>query len=109
MGWLVGQFGRHSVGHLGGHPTCYFGCTGPTALAVGFLGPSTPDDHAVALGQFTRPCLAFANATPCLGACGHFGRLVAVAAMALVLAQLGAVVHVAHLLVASSKATAWSF
>ena len=102
MGGAVGQFGGHSMGHLGGHPTCYFGCIGLTTLACGFLGPSAPDGHADALGQFTRQCLAVANASACLGGPGHFGGLVAVASMALALARLGCVVHVANLPVASS-------
>ena len=102
VGWSVGQFGGHSVGHLGGHPSCHFGRIGPTALACGFLGPSTPDGDADALGQFTRQCLAVANATTCLGARGHCGWLVTVTSMALELARLGCVVHVANLPVASS-------
>ena len=94
---------------LGGYAACHFGRIGLTALAGGFLGPSTSDGHADAVGQFTRQCLAVANATAGLGGCGHFGRLVTVTSMALELARLGRVVHVAHLPVASSKTTAGSF
>ena len=90
------------MGHLGGHPTCYFGCIGLTALACGFLGPSAPHGHADALGQFTRQCLAIANATVFLGGPGYFGWLDVVTSVAIELARLGCAVHVANLPVASS-------
>ena len=98
----VGQFAGHSMGDLGGHPTCHFGRIGLTPLACGFLGPSTPDGHAHAFGKFTRQCLAIANASVCLGSPGYFGWLVVVTNMAMELACLGCAVHVANLPVASS-------
>ena len=102
MGGPAGQFGGHSVGHLGGHPNCHVGYIGLTALACGFLGPSTPDGHAHAFGQFTRQCLADANASLCHGGLGYFGWLDVVTSMAMELACLGCAVHVATLAVASS-------
>jgi hypothetical protein len=102
LGGLVGQFGRHSMGYMAGHSASSFGRVSPAALACGILGFAASYDPVDVDGQFARQCLVFANPATCSGAIGNGGWLVALAAMALGPAKLGAIVYVAHLPMASA-------
>jgi hypothetical protein len=102
LGWLVGQFGRHSMGYMAGHSASSFGRVSPAALACGILGFAASYDPVDVDGQFARQCLVFANPATCSGDIGNGGWLVALAAMALGPAKLGAIVYVAHLPMASA-------
>jgi hypothetical protein len=102
LGGFVCQSVCYSMGDLGGHTPCYFGCFGSTTLGCGFLGSATPDGLIVSLGQFAWQCLALAYATTCAGCLGHFGWPVAFTSLALETTRLGGIVHLANLPLASS-------